>query len=61
MYLANAEVTPIRNVQIRFNQIAIKSAKLPLHDQELEITGAPPVVNVPQIDLHEVVLIQTDE
>ena len=61
MYLANAEVTPIRNVQIRFNQIAIKSARLPLHDQELEITGDPPVVNVPQIDLHEVVLIQTDE
>ena len=54
-------MTPIRNVQIRFNQITIKSARMPLHDQELEIAGDPPVVNVPQIDLHEVVMIQTDE
>ena len=61
IYLANAEVTPIRDVQIQFNQIAVKSARMPLHDQELEITGDPPVINVPQIDLHEVVLIQTDE
>ena len=61
IYLANAELTPIRDVQIQLNQIAGKSARLPLRDQDLEITGDPPVINVPQIDLHEVVLIQTYE
>ena len=61
IYLANTELTPIRDVQIQFNRIAVKSARLPLHDQELEITGDPPAICVPLIDLHEVVLIQTDE
>ena len=61
IYLANAELTPIRDVQVQLNQIDAKSATLPLHERELEITGDPPIVEVPRIDLHEVVVIRTLE
>jgi hypothetical protein len=59
IFLANAEITPIRDVRIQFNQIKVTSASLPLHDQALEVAGDPPAVVVPLVDLHEVVLIQT--
>ena len=61
IYLANNEVTPIYDVLIRFNKIAVKSAKLPIQHLELEVTGDPATVCVPRLDLHEVVLIEADK
>jgi hypothetical protein len=60
-YLANGELVPIRDVQIRFDGIKVKSARLPLRDEVLDLVGEPAGITVPQVDLHEVVLVQTDD
>jgi hypothetical protein len=54
------EINPIRDVRITLNGYRARSARLPLQDQKLEVAGDPGVITVPQVDLHEVVLIELE-
>ncbi len=56
---APLEVNPIRGVKIRLNELAGSSARLPLRKCALEILGTPGVIVVPEVDLHEVLLVET--
>jgi len=52
------EINPIHNIQIRLNAFAAKSAWMPLQNRFLEITGNPPTITVPQVDMHEVIVVE---
>jgi hypothetical protein len=56
-FLALREVNPIHNIQVRFNDLAIKSARLPLQEVNLEVSGNAATVVVPAVNLHEVLLV----
>ena len=55
LFHAPFEVNPIHDILIRFNELKPLSARLPLQDVDLEISGDAAIV-VPRVDLHEVVL-----
>ena len=57
-YHALYEINPIRDVRITLNGYKVKSARLPLQNQKLDVTGDPAEITVPQVDLHEVVLVE---
>ena len=57
-YHALYEINPIRDVRITLNGYKVKSAWLPLQNQKLDVTGDPAEITVPQVDLHEVVLVE---
>ena len=59
-YLYLQEVNPIHNVRLRFIDAKIRRARLPLQDRELEIAANPASVVVPEIKLHEVVLLDLE-
>ena len=57
-YHALYEINPIRDVRIALNGYRVRSARLPLQNQKLDITVDPAKVTVPQVDFHEVVLVE---
>jgi hypothetical protein len=57
-YHALYEINPIYDVRIRLNGYHATSARLPLHDVELKVAGDPVEITVPQVDVHEVVLVE---
>ncbi len=52
------EINPIYNIRIRLNAFSAKSAWMPLQNRVLEITGNPSTITVPQVDLHEVIVVE---
>jgi hypothetical protein len=52
------EVNPIYNVRIQFNDFKIKRARLPLQSRVLDLSTYPMTVLVPEVKLHEVVLLE---
>ena len=60
-FFALKEVNPIYNISIRFNDFKVKSARLPLQDSFLEVTGDPAEVVIPKVDLHEVLLVEVSD
>ena len=55
------EVNPIYDVEIRFNGFEVKAARLPLRDKSLHVTGGDPAtVVVPEVELHEVLLLEVN-
>ena len=54
------EVNPIHEVRIRFDGLNPLSARLPLQDADLPLSGAPAAITVPRVDLHEVVLVELE-
>ena len=59
-FLFPQEVNPIHNITVRFHDFGVKSARLPLQDRSLEVTGEPGTVVVPQVKLHEVLLAEVE-
>ena len=59
-YFYLEEVNPIRNIRIKFNDFKVKRALLPLQGLSLEVTGDPPQLVVPEVKLHEVVLLELE-
>ena len=58
-FLALREVNPIHNIRVRFNDFAVRSARLPLQEKNLEVSGnAAATVVVPVVSLHEVLLVE---
>ena len=57
-FFALHEVNPIHNISIRFNDFKVKSARLPLQHRSLELTGEPTTVVVPEVELHDVLLVE---
>ena len=55
------EVTPVHDIEIRFNDFDVAEARLPLAGVELEVSGKVPAVTVPRVDLHEVVVVDLKE
>ena len=53
------EVNPIRDIKITFNDIKPETARMPLRDIDLDITGRPPTVVVPEVKIHEVIILRT--
>ena len=58
-FYAPRELVPLRDVEVRFTGLQVKSARLPLQDVDLEI-GSGGIV-VPRIDLHEVLLLEVED
>ena len=54
------EVNPIHEVGIRFGGLNPLSARLPLQNADLPLSGAPATITVPRVDLHEVVLVELE-
>src|SRR2546423_278808 len=52
------EVNPIRDIRIRLNNFEAKRALLPLQGLRLEVAGHPPQFVVPEVKLHEVVVLE---
>jgi hypothetical protein len=52
------EVNPIRDIRIRLNNFEAKRALLPLQGLSLEVAGDPPQFVVPEVKLHEVVVLE---
>ena len=58
-FLALREVNPIHNIRVWFNDFAVKSARLPLQETDLEVSGnTAATVVVPTVSLHEVLLVE---
>ena len=57
-FLALREVNPIHNIRVQFNDFAVKSARLPLQETNLEVSGNAATVVVPAVSLHEVLLVE---
>ena len=58
-FLSLREVNPIHNIRVRFNSFAVKTARLPLQEVELEVSGdTTATVVVPAVSLHEVLLVE---
>lgn len=55
------EVNPIYNIRIKLNDFKIKSARLPLQSRTLEVSTHPVGVLVPEVKLHEVVVLELAE
>ncbi len=51
------ELDPVRDVRVRFNDLKVQSAYLPLQDLELEVEGEPAAVVVPRVEVHEVLVV----
>ena len=51
------EINPIRDVRIRLNDFGVKAARLGLQNRFLPVAGNPPTLVVPEVKLHEVVLL----
>ena len=52
------EVNPIYDIRIQLNGYRARAARLPMQNRELPLVGAPAEITVPQVDLHEVVLVE---
>ncbi len=52
------EVNPIYNIRIHFNDFKIKRARLPLQSRVLDLATQSMTVLVPEVKLHEVVLLE---
>ena len=52
------EVNPINNVRIQINDLKVKSARLPLENQTLDLTENCSTIIVPEIKFHQVVLLE---
>jgi hypothetical protein len=59
-YFYLEEVNPIRNVRIKLNDFKVKRALLPLQGLSLEVAGDPPQLVVPEVKLHEVVIVDLE-
>jgi hypothetical protein len=59
-YLYLDEINPIRDVRIRFNDARVRRASLPLQGRTLPVAGSPAAVVVPEVGLHEVVLVEVE-
>jgi hypothetical protein len=59
-YFYLEEVNPIRNIRIKLNNFKVKRALLPLQGLSLEVAGDPPQLVVPEVKLHEVVLVNLE-
>jgi hypothetical protein len=57
-YFYLEEVNPIRNIRIKLNDFKVKRALLPLQGLSLEVTGDPQQLVVPEVKLHEVVVLE---
>ena len=54
------EVNPIHAISVLFNDFKVKSAGLPLQDCTLNVTGEPPTIVVPKVELHEVLIVDLE-
>jgi hypothetical protein len=59
-YFYLEEVNPIRNVRIKVNDFKVKRGLLPLQGLSLEVIGDPPQLVVPEVKLHEVVILELE-
>jgi hypothetical protein len=59
-YFYLEEVNPIRNVRIKLNDFKVKHALLPLQGLSLDVIGDPPQLVVPEVKLHEVVVVELE-
>ena len=59
-YFFTQEIVPVHDIRIVLNGFNAKAATLPLQDSTLEIAGAPQVIVVPRVELHEVVLVDLE-
>jgi hypothetical protein len=59
-YFYLEEVNPIRNVRIKLNTFKVKRARLPLQGLSLAVAGDPPRLVVPEIKLHQVVVLELE-
>lgn len=58
-YVYNLEdVVPVHDIKITFNDVRPASVHMPLQGCDLEITGDPPSVVVPEVRMHEVITAQ---
>ena len=57
-FFALQEVNPIHDIKISFNAFKVNSARLPLQEHSLAITGIPSTVTLPQVKIHEVLLVE---
>ena len=58
-FLSLREVNPIHNIRVKFNDFTVKSARLPLQETNLEVSGnSTATVVVPAVNLHEVLLVE---
>jgi hypothetical protein len=57
-FFALHEVNPIHDVRLQFNDFEVKSARLPLHEENLEVAGNSIVVS--EVELHEVILVDLE-
>lgn len=57
-YFYLEEVNPIRDIRITFHDFRPMSATMPLSGLSLEPRGTPAVVVVPEVKLHEVVIVE---
>ncbi len=55
------ELNPIRDIAMQFHGFELKGARLPLQDRTLEVTHKPDTVVLPELELHEVVLLELDK
>ena len=61
-FLSLREVNPIHNIRVQFNDFAVKSARLPLQETHLEVSGnTATTVVVPAVSLHEVLLVACED
>ena len=60
-FFALPDVNPIHNIKVTFNDFKVKSARLPLQDSSLEVTGTPSTVVVPEVELHEVLMVDLED
>ena len=59
-YFFTQEIVPVHDVRIVLSGFKAKAVRLPLQDLTLEIEGAPQVIVVPRVELHEVVLVDLE-
>lgn len=52
------EINPIHNIRIRLNAFKARSAWMPLQNRFLEVAGNPSTITVPQVDMHEVIIVE---
>ena len=60
-YFSIDELLPVHDVVIRLNDFKARAVSLPLRDQQLEPSADGKQIVVPEVALHEVVLVDLAE
>ena len=58
-YFYNLEdIVPVRDIRVTFHDFKPTAANMPLQNRDLEITGNPPSLVVPEVEMHEVIVVR---